>query len=117
MACSTTADCPACPALGGAAPYPCGRLCEPRQLKFYVTAGGALSSIQVTDLFLDPDEQGLHRNSPGTVTHSMSNLLGPYGDAMRRANCCVDDWWPEVAALGTLCDGGYSCPADLTCNE
>jgi hypothetical protein len=35
----------------------------------------------------------------------MSNLSGPYGPTMRRANCCVDDWWPEPASIGTICSG------------
>ena len=54
--CSEHADCPACPAGTPA----CGRLCEARQLKFYVNPGGGHPAM--TDLFLDPDERGLHKD-------------------------------------------------------
>lgn len=49
------------------------------------------------------------------------DLLAGYGTVFpiahhtRRANCCVDQWWPDPASISTLCSGG--CPADLTCNE
>ena len=49
------------------------------------------------------------------VTHLRAE--GPYGNAIRRANCCLDAWWPEPAQDGTACTIGMTCPADLTCNE
>ncbi len=109
--CTTRADCPACPD-GGA----CRRLCEPRRLKFYFTPGVGDKSVELADLFLDPDEDGLHNNKIGSpkLLHQISRIAGPYGSAMRKANCCVDAWWPEPSFLGTNCAGG--CPADLTCN-
>ncbi len=108
--CTTGDDCPACPD-GGA----CGRVCEPRRLKFYIAPG--VGNTQVADLFLDPNEQGLHqgKSAQNTLLYQISQLTGPYGTTIRRANCCVDDWWSEPAAGGTNCSGG--CPADLTCNE
>ncbi len=110
-ACAVNADCPACPADIPA----CGRVCEPRQLKFYVTAGGRRP--QMTDLFLDPDEVGLHKSDRTSLTGDLSRLDGPYGPAMRRANCCIDAWWPEAAALGTSCTANDACPDDLTCDQ
>ncbi len=110
-ACSAHADCPPC-APGEPA---CSRLCEARQLKFYVIAGAR--DLQMTDLFLDPDENGLHKGDRRSLTYELSRLTGPYGSAMRRANCCMDDWWPEAGNLGTACTAGYACPADLTCNQ
>ena len=101
---------------------PCGRVCEPHMLKFYVSpamTNGRLPSPELTDLFLDPDEVAIHEGfhgSIGTVVGDMSRLDGPYGDTLRLLNCCVDDWWPEIAATGgTRCNG--TCPADLTCNQ
>lgn len=118
VACSTIADCPVCPTWPGASsPYPCNRTCEPRQLKFYAIPGGAADSVELSDIFLDPDEKGLHGKFPGTVVEDMSSMLGPYGDMMRRANCCLDDWWPAVAELGTQCSPGYSCPSSMTCYQ
>ena len=110
--CSANSDCPICPE-GGA----CGRLCEPRRLKFYFAPVGTDKAGELSDLFLDPDETGVHEPKINStkLLHMMSALDGPYGDTIRRANCCVDDWWPDPAAIGTLCAGG--CPADLTCNE
>jgi arylsulfatase A-like enzyme len=110
--CSSDDDCPACPD-GGA----CARLCEPRRLKFYFAPGGGDKAAELADLFLDPDEVGLHEAKIGStkLLHQISNLNGPYGSAMRRANCCVDDWFPGPASSGTICSGG--CPADLTCND
>jgi hypothetical protein len=108
-ACSVHDDCPAC-LPGNPA---CSRLCEPRMLKFYVNAGGR--NAEMTDLFLDPNEIGLHKGDRSSFTHALSDLSGPYGLTIRRANCCMDDWWPEIGALGTNCSNGLSCPADLTC--
>jgi hypothetical protein len=111
--CATRDDCPACP--GG---IPCGRSCEPRRLKVYVTPGDGNRATQLSDLFLDPDEFGLHgvkRGGSEEVVTQLSDIAGPYGPTMRRASCCLDDWWPEAASLGTACAGG--CPADLTCNQ
>ena len=115
VACSTRADCPACP--GGGA---CSRLCEPRQLKLYVPGGSANDhAFQVSDLFLDPDENGLHSGAQaiGTVTADMSRVAGPYGGALRRAACCLDQWWYDPAMGPSICTAGFSCPADLTCNQ
>ncbi len=110
--CATRDDCPACP--GGA---PCGRSCEPRRLKFYVAPGDGNRATQMSDLFLDPDEFGLHdgKRNPDAIVTQLSSLAGPYGPAMQGANCCIDDWWPEAASAGTSCAGG--CPAELTCNR
>jgi hypothetical protein len=107
-ACSVHDDCPAC-SPGQPA---CSRLCEARMFKFYVNPGGKNPSM--TDLFLDPDERGLHKGDRSSFTYALSQLDGPYGYAIRRANCCMDDWWPEVGALGSNCDG-MTCPADLSC--
>jgi hypothetical protein len=105
--CSAHADCPACPP-GSAA---CGRLCEARQLKAYVTPAG--EKPQLADLFLDPDESGLHGRSTGTMVPDLSAANGPYAATMARMNCCIDAWWPEGASGGTACSGG--CPAALSC--
>jgi hypothetical protein len=112
-ACNQHADCPVCPTVGSS-PVPCSRLCEARTLKFYVSPG-ASANVQMSDLFLDPDEKGLHTGNAGTLVDSMSDLAGPYGGALRRMNCCVDAWWPEIVGQsGTQCSG--VCPADLTCD-
>jgi len=117
VACSTANDCPVCPTLPGAsAPHACNRTCEARRLKFYAIPGGAPDSIELADIFLDPDEDGLHGKFPGTLIEDMSSMLGPYSDMMRRANCCLDDWFPE-ANLGTQCTPGYSCPASMACYQ
>jgi hypothetical protein len=110
--CTTRSDCPACPDGG-----PCGRLCEPRRLKFYFAPSTGQKSSELADLFLDPDEVGLHQYKIGStiLLHQMSNTDGPYGSIMRRANCCVDAWWPDPSFNGTICAGG--CPSDLTCNQ
>src|SRR5262249_44592348 len=110
--CTSHNDCPVCP-LGGA----CARLCEPRRLKFYFAPVAGANASELSDQFLDPDEDGLHNGKIGStkLLHQMSDLSGPYGPTMRRANCCVDDWWPDPASIGTICSGG--CPSDLTCNE
>ena len=109
--CTANADCPACPD-GGA----CGRLCEARVLKFYAPF---LYAAQASDLFLDPDEDGLHQGASavGTVTGDMSLLTGPYATGIRRAACCLDQWWYEPAMGPSICTAGFSCPTDLTCNE
>ena len=110
--CNADTDCPVCP-LGGA----CGRLCEPRRFKFYFAPTNTDKAGELSDLFIDPDETGVHEEKINStkLLHQMSALGGPYGDTIRRANCCVDDWWADPAAIGTLCAGG--CPADLTCNQ
>jgi len=110
--CTTRADCPVCPD-GGA----CGRVCEPRRLKFYFSPNSGDKGVEMSDLFLDPDEDGLHQPKIGSTKflHEISKLDGPYGTTIKRANCCVDDWWPAPAVNSTQCAGG--CPADLTCNQ
>ena len=115
-ACSSSADCPPCPAVNGN-PVPCGRLCEARSLKLYVEPG-SIAAVQLSDLFLDPDERGLQQGNTASLTTDLSKVNGPYGGAMRRMNCCVDEWWPEIVSqVGTLCQAGDSCPADLTCDQ
>jgi hypothetical protein len=116
VACSTANDCPSCPATGPTA-APCSRLCETRSLKFYVEPG-SVASVQLADLFLDPDEHGLDQGNTTSIINDMSKPNGPYAGAMSRLNCCIDDWWPEIVSQsGTTCQAGDSCPADLTCNE
>jgi hypothetical protein len=85
--CATRTDCPPCP--GGGA---CARLCAPRRLKFYFAPQGGAKAGELADLFLDPDEDGLHNAEIGStkLLNQMSDLNGAYGDAIRRANCCVD---------------------------
>jgi len=92
-------------------------VCEPRRLKFYFAPGDGIRAAELTDLFLDPEEVGLHGDYTDTsqMVVQLSQLGGPYGPTMRGANCCVDAWWPGGASGGTTCSGG--CPADLTCNE
>jgi hypothetical protein len=89
---------------------------EPRACCRHVTD---LTSIADAEkwLTLDPDEDGLHQNKMGStkLLHEISKLAGPYGSIIRKANCCVDDWWPDPSFIGTNCAGG--CPADLTCNQ
>jgi hypothetical protein len=113
--CSTHADCPACPAGPGVTAPPCGRVCEPRQLKLYIAPGSGGAKAQLTDLFLDPDEHGLATGTPGTLVDDLSNPSGRYASTIQRLNCCIDDWWSEAAADGTLCAGG--CPADFSCTQ
>jgi hypothetical protein len=114
VACGSNNDCPACPTFGSS-PVPCGRLCEARSLKLYVSPG-ASAPVQLSDLFLDPDEQKLHSGDQTALVTQMSSMSGPYAGAIRRMNCCIDDWWPEIVAQsGTNCTAGYSCPADLVC--
>jgi hypothetical protein len=113
--CSTHADCPACPPGPGATAAPCGRVCEPRQLKLYVAPAGSTAKVQLTDLFLDPDEDGLGTGKEGTLVDELSRPNGRYASTIQRLNCCVDDWWPDAAADGTRCAGG--CPADFSCTK
>jgi hypothetical protein len=116
--CTQDADCPACPPANGA-PVPCSRLCETRVLKLYV--GGSPQPYELGDLFLDPDEQGLHEIIPGsggpeTLVKSMTESAG-YASMAGRLNCCIDAWWDGGPGTPTNCTPGLSCPADLTCNE
>jgi hypothetical protein len=110
--CATDADCPACAGGPGPTPAPCRRLCEARQLKLYISA----PKLELTDLFLDPDEHGLHGGLEveGTIAFDLSRPNGPYTSTMRRLECCVDAWWPQGAS-GSTCSGG--CPADFSCNQ
>jgi hypothetical protein len=115
--CSTDNDCPVCPSSNGQ-PLPCSRKCEARAMKLYVSSG---TQYFLTDLFIDPDEANLYAGDPkdpSLLITSLSDVNGPYGEHIRRMNCCIDDWWPDMAQLaGTLCTVAHSCPADLTCNE
>ncbi|HXJ34974.1 MAG TPA: sulfatase-like hydrolase/transferase [Candidatus Eisenbacteria bacterium] len=114
--CGTSDDCPVCPSVNGN-PVPCKRLCEARMLKTYISPG-AVASAQLTDLFIDPDETDLHAGNPTSLITQISSMTGPYAGAIRKMNCCIDDWWPDVVAeSGTLCTTGYSCPADLVCDH
>jgi arylsulfatase A-like enzyme len=110
--CTADADCPSCPSGPGPTPPPCRRLCEARQLKLYIS----VPTLELTDLFLDPDEHGLHGgiSGEGTIARDLSRAGGPYGSTMSRLECCVDAWWPQGAS-GSTCSGG--CPADFTCNQ
>jgi hypothetical protein len=115
VACGSRDDCPICPTFGSS-PVPCARLCEARSLKLYVNPG-AIAGVQLSDLFLDPDEHGLHSGDSSTLIGTMSDLDGPYQSAIRQMNCCIDAWWPDVVGQsGTQCMGGASCPADLSCD-
>jgi hypothetical protein len=110
--CQTRDDCPLCPVVNGVETA-CGRLCEPRMLKFYERFS---RSGELVDLFLDPDEHGLHGSRGGpSVASDMSSESGPYAGTMAKLACCVQNWWPE-AGTGGLCSGGATCPADLACN-
>jgi hypothetical protein len=104
--------CPSCPGGPGPTPAPCRRLCEARQLKLYISA----PTLELTDLFLDPDEHGLRGgiSGEGTIARDLSRPGGPYASTMSRLECCVDAWWPQGAS-GSTCSGG--CPADFTCNQ
>jgi hypothetical protein len=115
-ACGTNDDCPVCPTNFGTSPAPCSRLCETRSLKLYVNPGST-ARLQMSDLFLDPDEKGLDSGDASTLVGGMSNLSGQYGGAMRRLNCCIDDWWPDIVTeSGTQCTTGFSCPVDFSCD-
>jgi hypothetical protein len=109
VACTTRAQCPACPVVNGRE-VPCRRVCEPRRLKMYEMGG----SGDMTDLFLDPDERDVHGNGP--VAALFSDESGPYGATLRQLACCIDDWWAGDLRGASLC-GGSACPAALTCNE
>ncbi len=113
VACGAAADCPACPSVNGS-PVPCARVCEARTLKLYLGGGGP--PVELTDLFLDPDERGLHNPQSNTVTQSMTDAAG-YAGLRSRLSCCVDDWWDGGTGATTACGPGFSCPADLTCNQ
>jgi hypothetical protein len=80
-------------------------------LKMYDNGGSA----DMTDLFLDPDERDVHTNGPVAALFSDEN--GPYGPTLRTLACCIDDWWDGELRGGSLCDGGRTCPAELTCNK
>jgi hypothetical protein len=110
VACTTRADCPACPTINGKATA-CRRQCEPRVLKMYDNGGSA----DMTDLFLDPDEHDVHQNGP--VAALLSDEGGPYGATIRTLGCCIDDWWDGEIKGGSLCGPGGTCPAELTCNK
>ena len=106
--CTTRDDCPSCPA-GGA----CARLCAPRRLN-----SSRRRARRRRDRRPVPrPRRGRAARRPDRVQAAEPDvrLNGPYGVTMRRANCCVDDWWPDPASISTLCSGG--CPTDLTCNE
>src|SRR5262249_42939556 len=81
-ACSTAADCPACPGGLGPVAAPCGRVCETQQLKLYLGAdpGGAA----LVDLFRDPDERGRHAGSADPLFSQMSSSNGLYGLDLHR---------------------------------
>lgn len=114
--CGAHADCPVCPAGPGVTAPPCGRVCEPRQLKLYIAPGSSGPKAQLTDLFIDPDEQGLSAGIPGGLITEMSKSNGRYASTIQRLNCCIDAWWNEPAIEGgTFCAGG--CPADFSCNQ
>ncbi len=113
--CTTATDCPVCaPVAAGATAPPCGRLCEPRQLKLYV--GSGRNATELVDLFSDPDELG-RRSGDDPLIADMSAPNGTYRSDVRRLNCCIDDWWPEGTSGGTACTRSYDCPADFTCNR
>jgi hypothetical protein len=105
VACTTSDQCPACKTSG-----PCRRRCEPRRLKMYEMGGNG----DMTDLFIDPDEERVHENGP--VAALFSDESGPYGGTLRTLACCIDDWWDGNLRGGSMCGGG-TCPAALTCNE
>ena len=78
---------------------------------------GSTASVQLADLFLDPDERGLATGDQTKLVTQLSSLTGPYAGAIRRLNCCIDAWWPEIVGeSGTQCTLGYSCPADFSCD-
>jgi hypothetical protein len=115
VSCSANADCPVCPTVGSS-PIPCSRLCESRVLKLYVSPGAA-APVELSDLFLDPDEDGLHSGDPSKLVTQLSSLSGPYAGAIRRLNCCIDAWWPDIVSQsGTQCTSGNTCPADFACD-
>ena len=109
VACTTRAECPACPSINGHA-IACRRQCEPRMLKMYDNVGDA----DMTDLFLDPDEHDVHRGGP--IAGFLSDENGAYGDTIRQLVCCLDGWWSGDGRTSALC-AGATCPAALTCNK
>jgi hypothetical protein len=72
-------------------------------------------NADMTDLFLDPDEQDVHAGGP--VAGPLSDENGPYGGTIRTFACCLDGWWAGDASASSFCAGGATCPADLTCNQ
>jgi hypothetical protein len=108
VACTNRADCPVCPSANGTA-LACRRQCEERRLKLYDSG-----HVEMTELFLDPDERDVHENGP--IASFFSDPSGPYGSTMRALACCIDDWWPGEARGLPLCGAG-SCPAQLACNQ
>jgi hypothetical protein len=117
--CTTRDDCPVCAPGPGGAPAPCSRVCEPRRLKLYLSPAvvtGALPSPKLTDLFIDPDENGIERGRSGSLVYDLSKKNGPYQGTMARLSCCSDEWWPEVAASGgTICTG--ACDPKFSCTQ
>jgi hypothetical protein len=109
VACTSRAECPACPAVNGESTA-CRRQCQERRLKLYDNGGDG----DMTDLFLDPDERDVHANGP--VAGLLSNESGAYGPTIRSLACCIDDWWPGEVKDSSLC-GGATCPAALACNQ
>ena len=110
VACTTGAQCPACPTINGHA-IACRRQCEWRMLKMYDNGGNA----DMTDLFLDPDERDVHQAGPFAAL--LSDESGPYGATLQQLACCIDGWWPGDSKAASLCGAGASCPAALTCNQ
>jgi arylsulfatase A-like enzyme len=111
--CETAADCPACPTVNGIELPACGRVCKPRLLKSYFFG----NRLEMVDLFVDPDERGRFGGDADkqALASAFSNLSGPYGPTIRRMSCCLDDWYNP--GVGSVCASGFSCPADLTCNQ
>lgn len=114
-ACSTAGDCPSCPLSNGKA-VACGRVCEPRVLKLYLPPGDG-GSLQLVDLFADPDERSRTGRTVDPALNAISDPAGPYGDDIRAMACCVDEWWPEGRRGGSFCPAGGTCPADLSCTD
>jgi hypothetical protein len=109
--CTVAADCPACP---GGPLDACGRVCEAQQLKLYVGIAG--TEVEMVDLFRDPDERGrVFDADPSNALVAMSSLSGPHATDLRRLACCIDGWWPEAAAAGSVCRTEDTCPADFSC--
>lgn len=111
VACTSATQCPECPSINGRT-VACRRICESRMLKMYDMGGSA----DMTDLFLDPDEQGVHGGAAG-IAAVMSDENGPYGTTLRKLSCCLDDWWDAGLRSGSLCTASTPCPAELTCNQ
>ena len=112
VACTTHAQCPACPTINGMATA-CHRQCEAHMLKMYDNGGNA----DMTDLFLDPDEADLRGAESGGIGKVLSDESGPYGSTIRKLACCLDGWWAGEGNGDTLCGPADACPAQLTCNQ